>query len=39
MTSSFVSSESVARQEWRDPCGIDSYTAAVSSKHVESQER
>ena len=34
-----VSSESVARQERRDPCGIDPYPAAVSSKHVERQER
>ena len=39
MTSSTVSSESVARQEWRDLCGLDSYSAAVSSKHVERQER
>ena len=39
MTSSTVSSESVARQERRDPRGIDSYPAAVSSKHVERQER
>ena len=39
MTSSTVSSEGVARQERRDPCGIDSYPAAVSSKHVEWQER
>ena len=39
MTSSTVSRESVARQERRDPCGIDSYPAAVSSKHVERQER
>ena len=39
MTSSTVSSESVARQERRDPCGIDHYPAAVSSKHVERQER
>ena len=31
MSSSNVSSESVARQERRDPCGIDSCTAAVSS--------
>ena len=39
MTSSTVSSESVARQERRDPCGIDPYPAAVSSKQVERQER
>ena len=39
MTSSTVSSESVARQERRDPCGIDPCPAAVSSKHVERQER
>ena len=39
MTSSTVSSESVARQEQGDLCGIDSYPAAVSSKHVERQER
>ena len=39
MTSSTVSSESVARQERRDPCGTDSYPAAVSSKHVEWQEQ
>ena len=39
MTSSTVSSESVARQERRDPCGIDSYTATVSNKHVEWQRR
>ena len=39
MTSSTVSSESVARQERRDLCGIDSYPAAVSSEHVERQER
>ena len=39
MTSSSVSSESVAKQERRDPCGIDPYPAAVSSKHVERQER
>ena len=32
MTSSTVSSESVARQERWDPCGIDSYPAALSSK-------
>ena len=39
MTSSTVSSESVARQERRDLCGIDSYPATVSIKHVERQER
>ena len=39
MTSSTVSSVSVARQERRDPCGMDHYPAAVSSKHVERQER
>ena len=39
MTSSTVSSESVARKEWRDLCGTDSYPAAVSSKHIERQER
>ena len=39
MTSSTVSSASVARQERRDPCGIDSYPAPVSSKHVEKQKR
>ena len=39
VTSSTVSSESVARQERRDLCGIGSYPAAVSSKHVERQER
>ena len=38
VTSSTVSSESVARQERGDPCGIDHYPAAVSSKHVERQE-
>ena len=38
MTSSTVSSESVAGQR-RDPCGIDSYHAAVSSEHVERKER
>ena len=31
--------DSVTRQERRDPCGIDSYPAAVSSKHVERKER
>ena len=39
MTSSAVSSESVARQEREDLCGIESYPSAVSSKHVERQER
>ena len=39
MTSSTVSSESVARQKWRGQCGIDRFRAAVSSKHVERQER
>ena len=39
MSSSTVSSESVARQERGDPSGIDPYPAAVSSKHVERQER
>ena len=39
VTSSTVSSESVARQEREDPCGIDSYPVTVSSKHVERQER
>ena len=39
MTSSTVPSGSVARQERRDPCGIDSCPAAVSSKRVERQER
>ena len=39
MTSSSVSSESVARQERRDPCGIDHHPAAVSSERVERQER
>ena len=39
MTSSTVSSESVDRQEHGDPCGIDHYSAAVSSKWVERQER
>ena len=38
MTSSTVSSESVARQARGDLCRIDSYPAAVSSKHVERQE-
>ena len=35
MTSSTVSSESVVREEVGDPCGIDPYPAAVSSKHFE----
>ena len=39
MTSSTMSSDSVTRQARGDPCGIDSYPAAVSSKHVERQER
>ena len=39
VTSSTVSSESVARQERGDPCGINHYPAAVSSKHVERQAR
>ena len=39
MTSSTVSSESVASQARRDPCGIDSYPVTVSSKRVERQER
>ena len=39
MTSSTVSSDSVTRQDGRDPCGIDSYPAAVSSKRVERRER
>ena len=39
MTSSTVSSESVARQEREDLCGMDSYPSTVSSKHVEWQER
>ena len=39
MTSSSVSSESVARQERWEPCGIDSYPAAVSSTHVKRIER
>ena len=39
MTSAIVSSGSVARQEGRDPCGIDPYPATVSSKNVERQER
>ena len=39
MTSSTVSSESVDRQEHGDPCGMDHYSAAVSRKCVERQER
>ena len=39
MTSSTVPSESVARQERRDRCGIDSYPVTVSSKHVDRKER
>ena len=39
MTSSTVSSESVARQERGDLCGIDSHPAALSRTHVERQER
>ena len=39
MTSSTVSSESAARQERGDPCGIDHHPAIVSSKHVERQEQ
>ena len=39
MTSSIVSSDSVARQARGDLCGIDSYPVTVSSKHVERQER
>ena len=39
MTSSTVSSDSVTRRARGDPCGIDPYPAAVSSKHVERQER
>ena len=35
MTSSTVSSESVVGKERRDPCGIDSYPAIVSSERVE----
>ena len=38
MTSS-VSNESAARQERRDPCGIDHHPAVVSSERVERQER
>ena len=39
MTSSTVSSESVARQELGDPYGMDNHPAIVSSKRVERQER
>ena len=39
MTSSTVSSDSAARQERRDPCGIDPYPSAVPSKYVDWQER
>ena len=39
MTSSTLSSDSVARQARRDLCGIDSYSVIVSSKPVERQER
>ena len=39
MTSSTVSSESVARQERGDPCGIGHHPAIVSSERVEMQER
>ena len=39
MTSSTVSSDSVARQERGDPCGIDPYPAIVSSERVEWQAR
>ena len=39
ITSSTVSSESVARQERRDPYGMDHHPAIVSSGHVERQER
>ena len=38
MRPSTVSSESVVGQERWDPCGMDHYPAAVSSKHVERQE-
>ena len=38
-TSSTVSSESVTRLGRGDACGIDPYPEAVSSKHVERQER
>ena len=39
MTSSTVSSESVDRQERRDPYGMDHHPAIVSSDRVERQER
>ena len=39
MTPSTVSSESVARQERGDPCGIDHHPAIVLSERVERQER
>ena len=39
MTLSTVSSESVDRQERRDPYGMDHYPAIVSSERVERQER
>ena len=39
MTSSTVSSESVARQEREDLCGKDHHPAAVSSKCVERRVR
>ena len=39
MTPSTVSSESVDRQERRDPCGIDHHPAIVSSERVERRER
>ena len=39
MTSSTVSSESVDRQERRDPYGMDHHPAIVSSERVERQER
>ena len=39
MTSSTVSSDSATRQERGDPCGIDSYPAAVSSEHVEGKKK
>ena len=38
MTSSTVSSDNETRAR-RDLCGIDSYPASVSSKHVERKER
>ena len=39
MTSSTVSSESVARQERGDLCGINHHPAIVSSERFERQER